>query len=82
MTWNHRIIRHDDGRLAIHEVYYDQYGAPDMVTEDPVPCVGYPEDGDALGDLRRTIARFLLATGKPILDMRQFEAAEESRGDA
>jgi hypothetical protein len=77
MTWNYRVIRHDDGQLAIHEVHYDQYGAADMVTATPVGIWG-----DDIQGVRRHIARFVTATMKPILDYEQFKAGERNRGEA
>jgi hypothetical protein len=77
MSWNHRVIRYKEGTLGIHEVYYDQYGAADMVTTRAVGILG-----DNLEEIELEIARFLIATTKPILDMSQFEAGEKNRGEA
>lgn len=48
MSWNYRLVhrRHDvpsgtaEDVYAIHEVYYDAAGQPEMVTEDPVEVSG------------------------------------------
>lgn len=40
MSWNYRVIRAQDGTLAIHEVYYDEAGKPRAYTEDPVAPMG------------------------------------------
>ena len=35
--WNHRLVKDvESGRLAIHEVYYDDDGTPTGYTENPV----------------------------------------------
>ena len=35
--WNHRLVKDvESGRLAIHEVYYDNDGTPTGYTENPV----------------------------------------------
>jgi hypothetical protein len=28
MAWNYRVLRHPDGHLALHEVYYEKAGKP------------------------------------------------------
>ena len=33
MSWSYRIVRHRDGTLALHEVYYDEGGRPYAYTE-------------------------------------------------
>lgn len=45
MTWNYRILRHRDGTLALHEVYYDEQGQPRAYTERPAGFAVDPEDG-------------------------------------
>jgi hypothetical protein len=62
MTWNYRAVRWKDGRIGLHEVYYDDAGRPTLRTENPV---GFVVDSDetvkelihcmemALADLRR-----------------------------
>ena len=48
-TWDYRVLRHADGSLAIHEVYYDvagnpescipPYGGTDVAGDDLDPAV-------------------------------------------
>ena len=33
--WNHRVMKHPDGTLGIHEVYYDKDGKPQDWEEFP-----------------------------------------------
>ena len=57
MTWNYRAIRHnmpprkigdlefDASYIAIHEVYYDDDGKPEMRSKEPVTFQCDVEDG-------------------------------------
>jgi hypothetical protein len=45
MSWNYRIVRHPNGDLALHEVYYDEAGRPDGVTAAPVGFAADAEEG-------------------------------------
>lgn len=70
MSWNNRVIRrfHDSEEyFEIHEVYYDEKGNPDGVTED-----GIVPFGDTLEELREELQRFLDACKKPILNYDDF----------
>jgi hypothetical protein len=40
MTWNYRVLRHPDGHLALHEVYYDKAGKPISYTARPIHFAG------------------------------------------
>jgi hypothetical protein len=64
MSWNYRVIRHEDGSHALHEVYYDEAGAPSVYSERPCGFVG-----DTLDDLLASLdlAR-KAALERPILD--------------
>jgi hypothetical protein len=71
-TWDYRVVRHkgvhDMGDfLQIHEVYYDENGMPDMVTEDPVAA-----GGETIEEVRQVLEWMLAATEKPILDFDSF----------
>ena len=53
MTWNYRIIRHDQDNpewYGLHEVYYNEAGAVEGWTEDSIDFVG-----DSAEDLTRSI---------------------------
>ena len=52
-----------NGRLAIHEVFYDEQGEIWTCTEEPV----YPE-GDTLEELRTDLEHYQRALGQPVLD--------------
>lgn len=64
MSWNHRVLRHEDGTLAVYEVYYDDDGRPVSRTETPVAA-----DGDDLAELLETIDQIRAACDLPILDI-------------
>jgi hypothetical protein len=45
MSWNYRILRHQDGTLALHEVHYDQHGRPRAYTAEPTRFVVDADEG-------------------------------------
>ncbi len=70
--WNYRVVRkayppdingERDYILGIHEVYYDENGKPDMVTEERMDA-----HGETLDELREDLAHMLLALDKPVLE--------------
>jgi hypothetical protein len=66
-TWNYRVIRHADGSLALHEVYYDATGRAVAMTENPV-SFGVTEE-ETQADLIRTLDRALKdARERPVLE--------------
>lgn len=85
MTWNHRVIEHEaDGEKwrAIHEVYYDDAGAPWAYTANPVG-VTWNEDDDPLV----TLDRMRKALDAPVLRESDFVGkapaiSEEEANDA
>tara|TARA_R100000234_G_scaffold119897_1_gene104229 strand:- start:1186 stop:1527 length:342 start_codon:yes stop_codon:yes gene_type:complete len=43
--WNHRLVKDvESGRLAIHEVFYDNDGTPTGYTEHPIIIDTFPDD--------------------------------------
>lgn len=72
MTWNHRVVRRifPDGEIlfGIHEVFYNDDGQPDMVTDDAVRVLG-----DDIDDLEQTLKWMRKALGQPILEYSDFE---------
>lgn len=43
MTWNYRIVKHKSGVntwYSLHEVYYDENGEPDGMTQNPISAHG------------------------------------------
>jgi hypothetical protein len=60
---NLRIVRHVGGWYAVHEVFYDENGAPHTCTAQPVP-VG----GETLDELRDELSRFIAALHRPVLE--------------
>ena len=54
MTWNHRLVKRTHGAqvlYGIHEVYYDEQGNPESITQDPV-VVSEQSKGDVMTTLR------------------------------
>ena len=70
MTWNHRLVKRthgDDVLYAIHEVYYDDQGAPESVTEDPVGVAEQSKD-----DIKTTLRHMERALTMPTLNYEDF----------
>lgn len=70
MTWNYRIIRHNDKAdiwYAIHEVYYNDVGEPKFVTQEP----DFPF-GKNVSELKKDFKYFLESFEKPILNFEDF----------
>ena len=70
MTWDHRVLAHEHkGELtfAIHEVFYNDDGTPNMCTENAVGVVG-----DNLAELSATLRLMLSALTEPILNYADF----------
>ena len=36
MKWNYRVVQHDNGSYAVHEVYYKKSGSIEYCSNDPV----------------------------------------------
>ena len=62
MTWDYRIVRHDDGMLGVHEVYYkdDRVWGCTEKTVGPL--------GDNLEELLDELQRMVDCIDLPILD--------------
>jgi hypothetical protein len=63
VTWNHRVIQHDDGTLGIYEVYYDDDGKPYMWTEDAFVI------GDDADELMEELTRMVACIANDWLEM-------------
>jgi hypothetical protein len=61
MTWEYRVVMRN-GEYAIYEVYYDEAGAIEAVTEAPV----YPA-GTSVEELGRDVKSYQQALKKPVL---------------
>ena len=69
-TWNYRIVRHhypSPGWLAIHEVFYDDAGAPTAMTADPVDFCCDEEEGPE-GLVQSLELALADAKNRPVLD--------------
>lgn len=67
MSWNYRVVRHEENdgwseHFEIHEVYYRD-GEPVMVTEGPVT-----PSGETLDELRAALELYTAALQQPALD--------------
>ena len=67
--WNHRVVKHPDGTLAIHEVHYDD--GIDSGTNEPI-VVGMNADPHVaaegtISELRMTLDRMQACLDKPII---------------
>ncbi|GAB4228069.1 MAG: hypothetical protein Kow0032_07950 [Methyloligellaceae bacterium] len=73
MHWNYRVLRHEDGTLALHEVFYDENGKPSMYTNDPI---SFAVDGDeGLPALTEALEHALRdARERPVLDVSEIGA--------
>lgn len=73
MTWNYRVVRHaPDDFLLIHEVYYDDRGEPESVTER-----GAEVGSETLDGIRSVLAMMDAALAAPILDYANIARKEE-----
>ena len=83
MHWNHRVVRrqytHSDGSIeytyTIREVYYDEDGKVDFMTEEPI----YPH-GESIKDLRWSLEKMKECLEHPVLDyetMKEIPSEEE-----
>ena len=71
-TWNHRVIRHQNGDVAyyqIHEVYYDEQAQPESVTQS-----GVAPGGETMEALREELERMTACLSLPVLDFDSFKA--------
>ncbi len=72
MSWNYRVVRHED-HLRIYDVYYDEHGKPLGRHEDPTYIYG-----ESVESLREQIDWILKATSKPILEASDFPSHEST----
>jgi hypothetical protein len=72
MTWNFRIIKHVDDTFHVHEVYYDEDGKPDGVTESPSAPFG-----ETLEEICNELKNMQNAKFLDPLDMKMFLDMEE-----
>lgn len=71
MSWNHRVVRriypntHMDDSIVyqIHEVYYDENGAINSITSEPINIVE-----ESVEDLKTTLQRIIKCLDNPIID--------------
>lgn len=68
-TWNHRVVRHERGELAIHEAHYSpsRTKTPNLITQDPTAVWGSSKK-----ELRETLERMLRALNNPVLSYRKY----------
>ena len=81
MSWNYRVIRHvythSDGEqeeyFNVHEVYYDEQGAPNGITADAVN-----PQAESLEGLRWTLDQYIKALDKPIIDFEDMAKSKKN----
>lgn len=65
MTWNYRVIKHDQSRpayFAVHEVYYDEKGNVQSWTAESVVIVG-----DSKQEVMKTLEYIMADVRHPVL---------------
>ena len=70
MAWNYRVIQRkykDEAIFAIYEVYYDNNGKPNGITEQPF----YPH-GYSLQELKEDLKKYVSALDKSVLQWDDF----------
>ncbi len=77
MTWNYRVIRksYGDGTeiFAVHEVFYNEVGMPDLVTVDP--C--WPQS-ETLEEFKQDFVWYQKALEHPVLNYEYFGRGKPS----
>ena len=63
--WNYRVLRHSDGSVAIHEVFYDDRGKPHRCSAEPTGFISESVEGltSTLELARRALAEQVLEYG-------------------
>jgi len=70
-SWNHRLVRDEDGRIGLCEVFYNGdvptfYAAPQPLT------------GETVGELRVEYDQWASAFHHPVLDAKDFASKEKA----
>jgi hypothetical protein len=79
MHWNYRVLRHEDGTLALHEVFYDEDGKPSMYTTEPISFAVDADEG--LSALTESLERALRdAKERPVLDASEIGTKPKESG--
>ena len=80
MTWNYRVVHKvykGTDEYGIHEVYYDDDGAPETVTVNPVGPYGNTHE-EFIDDM----AHYVAALGRPVLEYDKIGKGQEHDGSA
>ena len=80
MSWNHRVVRRfypnthmDDSILyEIYEVYYNQDGTINAITEEPIRI-----REETVDDLRKTVERLTKCLNSPIIDYETLQEIQD-----
>ena len=70
MTWNHRVVRHEDkGQVyyQIHEAFYEEGQPADSITTEAITPFG-----ETVEELAEELRRMLKATEHPALNYEDF----------
>lgn len=76
MTWNYRIIQHKEGHFALHEVYYNEAGKPDGLTDSPV-SFGADKDEGPEGIITSLELALKDARERPVLNISDISGMEK-----
>ena len=76
MSWNYRVIKNKVGEHEIHEVYYDDEGNIDMMTESAISPYG-----EKIEDLRWCLQAMLAACDKDIIEPEKIWPVDEEEPD-
>ena len=75
--WNHRLVKDvESGRLAIHEVYYDDDGVPMAQTTD------LQVEGDTITEIRKRLEGMIKCLEEPVLDEQDIIPTLDDRYDS
>ncbi len=66
MSWNYRIVQHDEGWMGLHEVYYNDNGTPSLYTAKPVGFIA-TEDEDETAIIESLELALRDARTRPVL---------------
>lgn len=76
MTWNYRVIYHDNEEepwYGIHEVYYDNEDNPQACTKNPTSITG-----ETYSELQDDISKRIDSLRKPTLSISTFRREHQS----
>lgn len=67
MTWNYRVVQHDDGKETWYQIHECFYASKDDVVPHSWTADSIAPVGESMEDLRLALDRMIFALAKPIL---------------